>query len=47
MGYKVISNDVMKVNYHLAKAIIQNNKHKLDSRDVEKIFLEDPKRLEI
>ena len=44
MGYKVISNDVMKVNYHLAKAIIQNNKHKLDSRDVEKIFSGRPQK---
>lgn len=44
MGYKVISNDVMKVNYHLAKAIIQNNKYKLDSRDVEKIFSGRPQK---
>ena len=37
-GYKVISNDVLKINYILAKAIIENNKSQLSKKDVEIIF---------
>jgi len=44
LGYQIITNDVLKVNYHLAKAIIQNNKIKLSSVDIEKIFNGKPKK---
>ena len=44
LGYKVISNDVLKINYHLAKALIQNNKVKITEKDVHKIFTGKPKK---
>ena len=37
-GYKVYSNDVMNVNFHLAKALIENNTEKLELQDIESIF---------
>lgn len=37
-GYKVISNDILKINYILAKAIIENNKSQLSKKDIETIF---------
>ena len=37
-GYKVYSNDVMNVNFHLAKALIENNSEKLETQDIESIF---------
>ena len=33
-GYKVISNDILKINYILAKAIIENNKSQLSKKDI-------------
>ncbi len=44
LGYKVISNDVLKINYHLAKALIQNNKYKITDKDIHKIFSGRPKK---
>jgi adenine-specific DNA-methyltransferase len=41
-GLKVISNDIMHVNYLLSKSLIQNNKIKLSDKDVKKIFLGHP-----
>lgn len=37
-GFKVISNDVLKINYILAQALIENNKETLSKKDVEIIF---------
>ena len=37
-GFKVISNDVLKINFILAKALIENNKTKLSKKDIELIF---------
>ena len=44
LGYKVISNDVLEVNYHLAKSLIQNNRFKLTKNDILKIFEGKPKK---
>ena len=44
LGYKVISNDALKINYHLAKALIQNNKVKITEKDIQKIFTGKPKK---
>lgn len=38
LGYTVFSNDVMKVNYLLTKALVENSSKKLSSFDVEFIF---------
>lgn len=37
-GYKVISNDILKVNYVIAKSLIENKKIILDKQDIKKIF---------
>jgi len=37
-GFKVISNDVLKINYLLAKSFIENKKEILTDKDVELIF---------
>ena len=37
-GYKVFSNDIMLVNYNIAKALIENTKDILDSEDLDLIF---------
>lgn len=37
-GYKVIANDVMKVNHIIAKGLIENNRETLSKKDVDIIF---------
>lgn len=37
-GYKVLSNDILHINYYLSKALIQNNSTILDDNDLEIIF---------
>jgi len=37
-GYKVYSNDILKVNYYLAKALIENNHITLNQEDLNTIF---------
>jgi len=37
-GYKVISNDILKINYHIAKALIENKNTTLSEEDVNTIF---------
>jgi len=37
-GYEVISNDILKINYTIAKSLIENKKTKLSTKDVELIF---------
>lgn len=37
-GFTVISNDIMTINFHIAKALIENNSELLDKSDVEVIF---------
>lgn len=37
-GYTVLSNDILKVNYLLAKGIIENNNIKLEDKDIKLIF---------
>lgn len=37
-GYQVLSNDILQINYHLASALIKNNKTVLTADDLEIIF---------
>lgn len=37
-GLEVYTNDILKINYHLGKALIQNNEHTLNKQDVDLIF---------
>lgn len=37
-NFEVISNDVLKINYLISKALVENNKHKLSEKDIEIIF---------
>lgn len=37
-NFEVISNDVLKINYLISKALVENNKHKLSEKDIELIF---------
>lgn len=41
-GYKVISNDIMLVNYNISKALIENKSQTLNSKDIKIIFSGDP-----
>lgn len=41
-GYKVISNDILKINYLLSKALIENNSEILTKNDIELIFTGKP-----
>ncbi|MEA2088905.1 MAG: DNA adenine methylase [Patescibacteria group bacterium] len=41
-GYKIISNDILKVNYLLSKSLIENNQEMLTNEDVENIFFGKP-----
>lgn len=43
-GYRVISNDILKVNYNLAKALIENCNVTLNENDIEMIFNGIPKK---
>ena len=43
-GYRVISNDILKVNHLLAKALIENKNITLNDEDVELIFKGRPKK---
>ena len=38
MGLKTISNDILRINYHIAKAFIENNNITLTPQDIDKIF---------
>ncbi|OCM00492.1 Modification methylase FokI [Aliarcobacter thereius] len=42
-GYKVISNDILKVNYNLSKALIENKNITLNKEDIDFIFKGKPK----
>lgn len=42
-GKKVISNDKLHYSYHIARAIIENNKEKLSDKDIDMLFTEDRK----
>lgn len=44
IGLKVISNDILNINYLLAKALIENKDEKLNEKDIELIFKGDPIR---
>ena len=37
-GYEVVTNDILKINYHIAHALIANKNVKLDDSDYEMIF---------
>ena len=43
-GYKVITNDIMQVNYLIAKALIENKNETLTQEDVDLIFSGKPKK---
>ena len=42
-GLKVISNDILKINSTISKALIENNSEKLSCADIELIFAGEPK----
>ena len=42
MGLQVYANDIMKINYHIAEALIENSVETLDEKDVELIFHGEP-----
>ena len=37
-NFEVISNDVLKINFLISKALVENNKHKLSEKDIEIVF---------
>lgn len=41
-GLKVFANDILKINFYIAKALIENPKETLNEEDVELIFQGDP-----
>ena len=41
-GLEVYTNDILKINYHIANALIQNNSTILSREDIETIFLGEP-----
>lgn len=43
-GYKTISNDILKINYYLAKSLIENNNDTLTEEDIKIIFEGKPKK---
>ena len=43
-GLKVISNDILKVNYYISKSLIENNNEILCSEDINLIFSGKPKK---
>jgi adenine-specific DNA-methyltransferase len=43
-SFKVITNDVMKINYFLSKALIENNKEILTKEDIKTIFTGKPQK---
>jgi adenine-specific DNA-methyltransferase len=43
-GLRVISNDILKVNYLLSKTLIENNSEKINNEDIEIIFSGTPKK---
>ena len=43
-GYKIISNDILKINYYLAKSLIANNNDTLTEKDIKIIFEGKPKK---
>ena len=38
VGLKVISNDIMKYSYHIAKALVENNNVKLSEDDIKMLL---------
>ncbi len=43
-GYEVLSNDILKINYYLAKSLIENKKETLDEDDINILFSGKPKK---
>lgn len=41
-GLEVYTNDILKINYHIANALIKNNGNLLDKNDIETIFNGEP-----
>jgi len=41
-GLKIISNDILKINYYLAKSLIENNQETLDEDDLNILFSGNP-----
>ncbi|RDC57136.1 DNA adenine methylase [Pedobacter chinensis] len=41
-GYEVYTNDILKINFHIANALIQNNETLLNEKDIEIIFSGEP-----
>ena len=42
MGLTVYTNDILKINYYIAKALVENNETTLVKKDVEQIFQGEP-----
>ncbi len=45
-GYEVSSNDYMNMNYHISNALIENNKTRLTSKEINSLFLPSNYKLE-
>lgn len=43
-GYEVIANDILKINYYIAKSLIENKNVKLDAKDINTIFTGKPRK---
>jgi len=43
-GFRVLSNDVLKINHFVAKSLIENNSQTLDAKDLEILFSGEPLR---
>ena len=41
-GLRVISNDILNINYQISKSLIENNFEKLNKNDIKKIFSGNP-----
>ena len=41
-GLEIYTNDILRVNYHIAKALIENNNTLLNKLDIETIFNGEP-----
>src|SRR3989344_9552148 len=44
-GFKVISNDILEINYLVSKSLIENKKIILDETDIKLIFLGFPEKI--
>ena len=41
-GLTVYANDILKINFYIAQALIENNDKIIDSKDIDRIFMGEP-----